>query len=153
MQCNAAQRLVEHCELGLSLHHTHTHACTHALTYARTHVCTHARTHAHTHTHTSPNSPFTSLPCKQHSLTDLPTHPFIPPSLPPSLPHSFPPFLTHSLTHPPTLSSPPSLHPFLTHSLTHSLKACPHWTSNAHSMRIGCVHTECALNRSRLNAH
>ena len=27
------------------------------------------------------------------------------------------------------------------------------WTSNAHSMRIGCVHTECALNRSGLNAH
>ena len=33
------------------------------------------------------------------------------------------------------------------------LKACPHWTSNAHSMRIGCVHNECALNRSGLNAH
>ena len=22
------------------------------------------------------------------------------------------------------------------------IKACPHWISNAHSMRIGCVHTE-----------
>ena len=34
-----------------------------------------------------------------------------------------------------------------------TVKACPHWTSNAHSTCIGCIHTECALNQSGLNAH
>ena len=34
-----------------------------------------------------------------------------------------------------------------------SVKACPHWTFNAHSMRIQCVHTECALSQRGFNAH
>ena len=96
----------------------------------------------------SPHSPHHILPTHHITFSPLTT------SHSPHSPHHILP--THHITFSPltTSHSPHSPHyAFTMHPIgCLTLKACPHRTSNAHSMCIGCVHTGCALNRSGLNA-